>query len=342
MLLLVLAVACPAMRAQDVDGEPLRVGPGVTPPKLRHKKEPEFTAQARDAHVQGTVVLRLIVNKDGRPTDVTVISPLGFGLDERAVDTVKTWTFVPGQKNGQAVPILAHVEVNFRFLEEWFDQTQEDRRTAFNVAVSTLNNPKASEQSRELAVKRIRELAEKRFPAAQYLLGQWQIEGKYGLSGKSAGLQLLEQAAKKDYGPAIYELALRRIQGTDLPRDPDLGMAEMQQASILGSMGAQFYLGNVYERGIGVTRDVERAARAFRLCAARGVPECQVRLGAILMAKEPRPERDYLQAVAWFQLAADQGFATGQRIVDQEKPKLSPDQLKWVQSLTKQLVQNQI
>jgi hypothetical protein len=46
----------------------IRIGPAVTPPRLLHKVEPEYSPDARADHIQGTVVLQLAVNEKGRPT----------------------------------------------------------------------------------------------------------------------------------------------------------------------------------------------------------------------------------------------------------------------------------
>src|SRR4051794_12345164 len=99
----------------------MRVGPGITPPRLVRKVEPKYCNAARADHVQGTVVLQLIVDERGRPIEITVLSPLGFGLDERAVAAVDKWEFVPARKADRPVRVLAHVEVNFRFPQIWFD-----------------------------------------------------------------------------------------------------------------------------------------------------------------------------------------------------------------------------
>jgi TonB family protein len=122
---LVLALfAQPSLDAQVLDGleDAIRIGPGVTPPPLLHKVEPEYSPDARADHIQGTVVLLLAVNEKGRPTGISVISPLGFGLDKRAQAAVETWEFAPGTKDGRPVKILATVEVNFRFPQLWFDE----------------------------------------------------------------------------------------------------------------------------------------------------------------------------------------------------------------------------
>jgi hypothetical protein len=46
------------------------VGPGVTRPKVRYKIETEYSREARDANVQGTAVFELVVNEQGKATDI--------------------------------------------------------------------------------------------------------------------------------------------------------------------------------------------------------------------------------------------------------------------------------
>ena len=94
----------------------LRVGGGVTAPQLQHKVEPEYSEEARKAKFQGTVVLYIEVDTSGKATNIHVMRSLGLGLDEKAVEAVKKWTFIPGKKNGVPVTVQATVEVNFRLL----------------------------------------------------------------------------------------------------------------------------------------------------------------------------------------------------------------------------------
>jgi TPR repeat protein len=113
----------------------------------------------------------------------------------------------------------------------------------------------------------------------------------------------------------------------------------MRQASVLGSAQAQFYLGNRYEKGDGLPRELDRARRYFRLCAARGVAQCQFRLASLLFNAPNRPERDYIQAVAWFQLAGDQGITEAKETALMEAAKFTPAQTNWLTTLKAQLVQ---
>src|SRR5581483_2742928 len=57
---------------------------GVVPPKFLGGVDPGYSEQARKAKLNGSVNVRLIVDKSGRPTDVWVARPVGLGLDEEA------------------------------------------------------------------------------------------------------------------------------------------------------------------------------------------------------------------------------------------------------------------
>lgn len=99
-----------------VGGGAYRIGGGVSAPTLIFKVEPEYSEEARKAKYQGTVLLAIVVGIDGRTQSVRVVRPLGMGLDEKAIEAVQKWRFRPGYKDGQAVPVQANVEVNFRLL----------------------------------------------------------------------------------------------------------------------------------------------------------------------------------------------------------------------------------
>jgi periplasmic protein TonB len=90
------------------------VGGNVSAPIPIYKPEPPYSEQARKAKYQGTVVLWIVVDGQGNVTDAQVVKPLGMGLDQNAVTTVKTWKFKPAERNGAPVPVKVMVEVSFR------------------------------------------------------------------------------------------------------------------------------------------------------------------------------------------------------------------------------------
>lgn len=333
LLLLILYASEIALAQSD---EILSVGAGVTPPKLLRKVEPTYTDVARNALVQGTALFEVVVGTNGRLRDIAVVSPIGFGLDERAAEAMKQWEFEPAQKEGKPVNVRANIEVNFRFPEIWYDAKQEKRRTQYNQAARNLqqSDPKTVQR----AVETIQDLSKQRFPPATYLHAVLLREGKLLSKDPVQSLALLSFAAEKNYGPAVYEMGRMYLEGQDLPLDRNRGLRLIHEAAVAGSAGAQAHLGAMYEAGVEAPRDLPRARRYFRLCAAGNQPECQVRLARLLLNQSPRADRDYIQAIAWLQLASDAGQPQAKALLAQEAITLTDDQKAWATKLKAQLV----
>ncbi|MGD1213734.1 MAG: energy transducer TonB [Terriglobales bacterium] len=94
-------------------GGAFRVGGGVSAPKAIYAPDPEYSEEARKVKHMGTVVLWLVVGPDGKPRDIRVLRTLGLGLDEKAIEAVRTWRFEPAMKDGRPVAVQINVEVNF-------------------------------------------------------------------------------------------------------------------------------------------------------------------------------------------------------------------------------------
>jgi TonB family protein len=315
--------------------KPIRLGPGVTPPRLVRKVEPEYSPLAHADHIQGTVVLQLVVTEKGRAADIQVISPLGYGLDENAISAIQKWEFVPGQKGAVPVPVRATITVNFRFVGTGFDEAGEHRRTEYNVALQSLIRDKGAAKDR--AVESILKLARENFPGALYLVGVWETTGENApavAQDPAAGWTKIEQAAKKNYGPAIYRVAKRSLD--DSPKN-EKNWDSVRRAAVLGSREAQYFLGDRYQKGLGVEVNADRAKNYFRLCAAGGVAQCRDRLARLLFDASDRPDYEYEQALTWFSLAADQGIAGDREVVDRETASLTPAQNKTIATLKRQL-----
>ncbi len=89
------------------------VGDGVSRPRAIYTPEPEFSEEARKAKYQGVVVLTIVVGQDGRVYSPRVLRSLGMGLDEKAIEGVKTWKFDAARKDGHPVAVEMNVEVAF-------------------------------------------------------------------------------------------------------------------------------------------------------------------------------------------------------------------------------------
>jgi TonB family protein len=90
-----------------------RVGGGVSAPRVLYMHDPEYTDEARREKVDGTCTLVLIVGPDGLPRNMRVVQSLGMGLDEKAIEAVKQWRFLPAMKDGQPVAVEISVLVQF-------------------------------------------------------------------------------------------------------------------------------------------------------------------------------------------------------------------------------------
>ena len=100
-------------RGGGIGGGIFRVGGGVSAPRILFQPDPEYSEEARKAKYQGVCVLYLVVDAAGHPRDIRVAKSLGMGLDEKAMEAVRTWRFEPAQKDGKPVAVAINVEVNF-------------------------------------------------------------------------------------------------------------------------------------------------------------------------------------------------------------------------------------
>jgi periplasmic protein TonB len=94
--------------------------PSTRPPRISHMMEgnlirrvqPEYPALAKQARIQGTVLLRAVINREGAIQDLQVISghPL---LVQAAINAVRQWRYRPFYLNDQPVEVETQVTVNF-------------------------------------------------------------------------------------------------------------------------------------------------------------------------------------------------------------------------------------
>ena len=88
-------------------------GDGVSIPRAIYSPEPEFSEEARRSKYQGEVTLLATIGADGRTRDLLVVRSLGMGLDEKALEAVRTWRFEPGRKDGRPVAVQMNIVVSF-------------------------------------------------------------------------------------------------------------------------------------------------------------------------------------------------------------------------------------
>jgi periplasmic protein TonB len=90
-------------------------GPGVTSPRVLREVKPQYTREALDNKVEGTVWVQAVVLPDGNVGNVQVTKSLDriHGLDEQAIKAARQWRFQPGTRDGSPVPVLVTIELTF-------------------------------------------------------------------------------------------------------------------------------------------------------------------------------------------------------------------------------------
>ncbi len=102
-----------SLRYRASGRNPEKIAGLIYPEPLSHN-EPRYTPEARAAKYQGTVLLLALVERTGTVKDVVITHPIGMGLDDAAVNTVKMWRFRPATLNGSPVSLPVSVNITFR------------------------------------------------------------------------------------------------------------------------------------------------------------------------------------------------------------------------------------
>ena len=89
-------------------------GSGVSAPRVVYAPDPKYSDEALQAKHEGVCVLSLIVGTDGFPNDIKVTRAVGMGLDEKAIEAVQKWRFLPARRGDVPVAVVISVEVQFR------------------------------------------------------------------------------------------------------------------------------------------------------------------------------------------------------------------------------------
>jgi TonB family protein len=86
--------------------------------RLLTKFEPDSNEFAQQNGVAGMTVYHVVVGEDGKAQQIAVSRPIGFGLDENAVEAIRKASFEPAIKDGKPVPVLVDLVVQFRIFSK--------------------------------------------------------------------------------------------------------------------------------------------------------------------------------------------------------------------------------
>jgi TonB family protein len=122
--------------------------------RLIYRVEPEYTEDAREKKIAGTVVLTLTVDHEGLPQNIHVKKSLYPSLDQSAIDAAKKMRFEPAMKDGQPVSMWISVEMNFQTEPGQLDaRRQAEDRAKLEIAAQEGGQVFEMKRKREMEVQ---------------------------------------------------------------------------------------------------------------------------------------------------------------------------------------------
>jgi TonB family protein len=91
-----------------------RIGPGVSPPQVVHRVDPQYSAATTRDKPDGAAVLDAVILEDGTPKIIRVIRSLDWEVDELAISALQQWRFSPAMKDGMPVKVRMNIAVSFQ------------------------------------------------------------------------------------------------------------------------------------------------------------------------------------------------------------------------------------
>src|SRR5215510_8421540 len=85
----------------------------ITPPEVLYYADPFYTRTAREKKIEGTVTIEGAFDVKGCMKVIRLVKTIGFGLDENALDALRSWRFSPATRNGQPVDTIAQIDIDF-------------------------------------------------------------------------------------------------------------------------------------------------------------------------------------------------------------------------------------
>ncbi len=123
--------------------------------------------------------------------------------------------------------------------------------------------------------------------------------------------QIMLSAAQKGSSEAQFNLGTMYEKGLGVEQDNAQAVYWFRKAAEQGDAGAQCNLGVMYEHGLGVEQDDAQAVIWYRQAAEQGDAGAQFNFG-VMYEKGQGVEQDDAQAVYWYRKAAEQGYADAQ------------------------------
>ena len=153
--------------------------------------------------------------------------------------------------------------------------------------------------------------------------------------GAEAKLRELRPLAAKGDAHAQYELGFMYDRGLGVPQDFREAASWYRKAAEQGNASAQFYLGQAYDLGKGIAPDYNEAAVWYRKAAEQGESLAQLNIGFLYEQGQGVPV-DRVQAYKWYSLAAMAGNEIAPKNIKDAETRMTTREIKEARELARE------
>jgi uncharacterized protein len=157
----------------------------------------------------------------------------------------------------------------------------------------------------------------------------------------ATALREFRPLAENGNARAQYRMGTLYAKGLGVPRDYKQAANWLNKAALQGNADARNDLGVLYDIGRGVAADPKEAARLYREAAERGHGAAQLNL-ASLYQEGRGVSRDPIEAYAWANAAGELGELRAQKLLDSVAKQMTPAQINQAQQRADQIRQKYV
>jgi TonB family protein len=111
---------------------------GIVPPELATYTDPFYSRTARDNKIEGTVTVEAAFDAAGKMRVLRVVKSLGYGLDESALDSLRSWRFCPALQDGKPVETTGLIDIDFALADAPASEFDDMKRVEAGMSPPTV------------------------------------------------------------------------------------------------------------------------------------------------------------------------------------------------------------
>jgi len=289
----------------------------VTSEQWLQRVPPVYPPPARNAGIEGDVVLDVVIGADGTVDSAIAVRGDPF-LTQSAVDAVKQWKTKPSgvevrtqvtikfSLKGPGAPDATNVVVAGNGAETSTASTASLKALPASQTAAQNTSQQPAGNTAEFIRK-----AESGDAQAQFELGRMYDNGQGVTKDEAEAVRWYRKAAEQGHEWAQYDLGVAYDNGEGVAKDATEALRWYRKAAEQGDSDAQYSLGVAYHEAQGVTKDDAEAVRWFRKAAERGSAEAQLTLGQMYDSGQGI-RKNKAEAALWYRKAAEQGNVSAQ------------------------------